>query len=733
MFLEKIFPLWFILIVFFIAVIIVAVSYFNASLKISFTMRLILLSLKIAAIAILIFAFFQPYILTHKERKEKSTLAILIDTSPTMGFKDNNQISRLDMVNGIFKNKENNIIDKLKKDHKVKVYTFSDQISSAIVREPMAFSLNGYRTGIVNAIEQAMQYDRADNLSNIVVFSDGQDSFLANFLSSTKDFEYPIFTVGIGQANKIKDVHLVKIKKDEIAYIDKETEISVVLTNSGYKGEEVTFVLFEDANEIVKQKYLLQKDGDEENVNIKFKSSVPGWHKYSLVITPLPLEKVVENNSTVFYIQVIQEKIKILFIEGSPRLDFKFIKKAIEEDKNLEINFLVYKNKNEFFKIKDEFLTAFPDQNTFYKYNLIILSNIGIQYFKNNEIEMLKDFVERIGGSILFLTGENSTGYSGSELEKILPVGFPPQFIFHDDNFRPVLTREGIIHPIMKLDPSADVNKEIWNGLPELTGVMAISKIKPGAIVLAWHPELKYNLGFIVVMAIQEYGKGKTMIINAEGLWRWDFLMWGAGDKNAYAGKFWKNLSRYLGGTEKKKGFSLQTDKKLYTIGDNINLRISLYDNLFKPLSGARIECTIKNMNTGSEMPIEISNFENIPGIYGGNMKVNEVQEASINAKAIYDKKVVGIENLNISVIAPLEEYSHLEMNEKGLKELASVSKGDYFILQNLNELPEKLKKNISGGSLVVKIELWDTVWYFIILVGLLALEWWLRKNKGLD
>ncbi|MBI4651316.1 hypothetical protein HY745_08555, partial [Candidatus Desantisbacteria bacterium] len=145
------------------------------------------------------------------------------------------------------------------------------------------------------------------------------------------------------------------------------------------------------------------------------------------------------------------------------------------------------------------------------------------------------------------------------------------------------------------------------------------------------------------------------------------------------------------------------------------------------------IECKIKNIETNKETAIEIMDSQNNIGIYTGEIKLDNPQEAVITAKAVYKKNIIGIEHLNISVVPPNDEYYNLELNKKGLKQLADISGGAYFSPDEINNIPEKIRKNINTGSYLEKIELWDTFWYFIAFLLILILEWWLRKKKGLD
>ncbi len=729
MILEKILPSWFIFLLFFIASSIVIFSYLKNSKNIPSQYLYLLLGLKLTAIAVLFFAFFQPYITLKKYKDEKSTVAILVDTSPSMTFEGADKLSRLNRINNIFQNKNDNFLEKLKKNNTIKIYSFSDQIIS--VQENQNFSPFGYRTKLINSMENLVQSEREGKINNIILFSDGQDPDLDDFLKKAQDFECQINPVEIDSSEKIKDIHLLEIKKEDIAYLDRETEIGLLIKNSNFHGEETKIILLEEDKEVLNKKILINKDIEE--IKLNFKPLSRGWHKYTLIIQLLKDEIVKENNQMIFYQQVIQEKIKVLFIEGTPRLDFKFIKKVLEGDKNLEVDFLVYKNKKEFYKFDKQFLNSFPQDDAFFQYNIVIISDIPYQYFTDKEISEIKNFVEKWGGRLLFIAGENSTGYANTELEKILPVSFPSENIFYDDNFLPVLTREGNIHPITTLDPNGDNNRKIWNDFPLLTGILAISKAKPGAIILAMHPDIKFNSGFLIVMALHEYGRGKTMILNAEGLWRWDFFMWGIGDKNAYAAKYWKNIIHYFGEFENKKNFYIQTDKRLYIVGENIRIRVYLYDKLFNPITNANIECTIKNVEKGTTSPVEIANFENIPGIYGGEFTINEPEEAIISAKATHEGKVIGMDYIAISIVPDINEYRDLEFNSEKLKKLAEVTNGIYLTPDSLKNADEKLKKAANRGFYIEKIELWDTVWYFVVFIFLLIAEWSIRKKKGLD
>ncbi|MBI4651381.1 VWA domain-containing protein, partial [Candidatus Desantisbacteria bacterium] len=453
MLIENFFPLWFIIVLFISASVIIIFSYLRTLQNISFSYRYLLLGLKLAAVSMLIFAIFQPYLLIQKNIQEKSKIAVLVDVSPSMAVKDNKGISGLDKINSIFSSENSMVLDKLRKNNSVKLYVFSDYLKP-FMREDIVpfFTQAGFRTQLSDALKIISREHIGNDLNGIILFSDGRDPSLAESLSEGRDFDLPVYTVGIGNEEKIKDIHLVQVEPDNIVYLDIDADITATIKTGRCQGESTDIVLMEEEKEIARNKFFIKKDG-VENTKIKFKPLSSGWHRYSIVIAPLPGEQITVNNTAVFYLPVIQEKLKILFIEGTPGLDFKFIKKILEEDKNLEINYLVYKNKNEFFNIDKRFLTIFPDEKQLFKYNIIIQSSVPYSNLTDKQIVLLKNFVEKTGGGFLFLTGENSSGYAGSELEKILPVTFPKEHVFYNNLFNPVLTRDGTIHPVMRFDP----------------------------------------------------------------------------------------------------------------------------------------------------------------------------------------------------------------------------------------------------------------------------------------
>lgn len=734
MLIENFFPLWLIIALFTAASGIIIFSYFKTSQNISLPYRLLLLGLKLAAVFMLIFAIFQPYLLIRKNIHEKGKLAVLIDVSPSMAVKDSNGITGLNKINSIFSDKSSKLLDELRKNHSIKLYTFSDYLTSLIKEDTYpSFTQTGFRTQLSDALKGISHEMTGNDLNGIILFSDGCDPSLAESLSDEHNFDVPVYSVGIGNEEKIKDIHLMNVEPENIIYLDLDADVSLSIKTSGCQEESTDIILLEEEKEIARQKFFIKKDG-LENIKMKFRPLSSGWHRYSVVVVPLSNEQVTINNMAVFYLFVIQGKMKILFIEGTPGLDFKFIKKVLEEDKNLKIDYLVYKNKKEFFNIDRRYLTVFPEKKQLFNYNIIILSSVPYSNLTDKQIILLKDFVEKTGGGFLFLTGENSSGYTGSELEKILPVTFPKEHLFYDNIFNPVLTRDGNIHPVMRFDPDTEKNTKIWNELPGLTGIMAINKIKIGALLLALHPGLKFNSGFLVFMVLQEYGRGRTMVVNAGGLWRWDFLMWGIGDKNAYASKYWTNIMRWLGNKEKKRNFNFEVDKRLCIVGDTLSVRISLFDEkTLMPLTGVNIECKIKDVESKKETSIEIIDSQNNSGIYTGEIKLDNPEEAVIIAKAVYKKNIIGIEHINISVVPSRDEYNNLVLNKNGLKQLADLSDGVYFSPDEINKIPEKIRKNVNTGSYMEKIELWDTFWYFIAFLSILILEWWLRKRKGLD
>ncbi|MFH1288333.1 MAG: glutamine amidotransferase [bacterium] len=690
-------------------------------------LKLILLSLRLAAIFVILFILLQPSISIIKEKDEKNNIIFLIDNSGSMGILSENGENRLSRLKGLFKGvgaiHESPLLNNFSKKNNLHFYSFSNKLEKININDIDTLKINDSNTDFSNVLAEVNKNFDGQPVAGVFILSDGIDSNQDNTLELVKDVPYPIFTISPGEEKRLMDMGIRLQNGQEKAFLDKKTAVNFVVESSGFRTKNVFCVLEEDGIEIKKEKFLI-KPG-KNMLSLEFTPKKTGPRRYLISVPVEESEASVRNNEEEFYLDVEKERLYVLVLAGAPSLEYKFLHKYLSKEPNIKTRFLVSKNDDEFFKLEEnKGKDYFPERKEeLFEYDLIIFNDIERKKIPEFALPWIKEFVGSCGGGVLMMGGGKSFqggGYNGSSLEDILPVVFRKEDpLLNEDKFLFELTSEGKIHPVTQLIPDSIKNMQIWKELPVLEGYNIVNTSKPGAIVLAACSGDKNS----IVWAAQSYGKGRTMAIMANDLWRWDFLMTGIGKTSESYERFWSRLVSWLT-SDKGDIFDVETDKFVYSLGETANLITS----------GAQKDWTARGFIKEKKLKNkDIINFFPYGGT--GNLLKAEYKplvpgEFDITVEANGNKGFIGRAVKKIFVKKDLTEWQNIKIDEKFLKEISNRSRGKFHKMEELKSLQfnNTLKTKVSYN-----LTLWDNIFVFCLFVILLASEWYLRKIKGLN
>ena len=293
-------------------------------------LRLFLFVIRTLALSILIFMMTEPIASVTKSKVEEPIVALLLDNSASMNLKDGKEgISRIDLAKHII-NGEINLKNNIEKISNLKLYSFSKNIKSV-----QNFSLvkpNGGSTNIGDVFYEVSDELSEENFNAMVIITDGANNSGRDPLRASQNLGVPVYAIGIGDPSEPMDVAITKFLTNEVAYINNKIPVEITIQTNGFNGEESTISLRENNKTIDSQSIKLTKNFSERKVVLYFTPKTEGLHKYTLTIPNQTGEKITQNNSRIFFVNVLKSKIKILYIDGAPNWDYSFIKKTLERD-----------------------------------------------------------------------------------------------------------------------------------------------------------------------------------------------------------------------------------------------------------------------------------------------------------------------------------------------------------------------------------------------------------------
>jgi len=270
----------------------------------------------------------------------------------------------------------------------------------------------------------------------------------------------------------------------------------------------------------------LASDGQVQNETLLFNAGPAGSKTLQFTIDPLPGEENRANNGITRLVNVESSKRRVLYVEGEPRWEYKFIRRAEQDDRILTIVSMLRTSENKIYRqgISDpkELADGFPSRvEDLFDYQAIIVGSVEASYFTAAQQELIQQFVDRRGGGLLLLGGRASLadgGWGASSMADLLPVVLPnKKGTFHRDPATVELTPVGADNIITRLVEDPAKNVERWKKLPYLMDYQEVGTPKPGAVVLA---EMNAGNKKMPLLITQNYGRVRTAVLATGGTWR---------------------------------------------------------------------------------------------------------------------------------------------------------------------------------------------------------------------
>ena len=700
--------------------------------------RTILVGLRLALIAVLLLCLVRPTLVLRAAVPQQNFLGVLIDDSRSMTIADSANEPRSAFVQSQLAG-DGPLLKALSDKFVLRFFRFSSSADRLARVGDLAYE--GTSTRLGPALERARDELAGLPLAGLVMITDGGDTsdvVLDEPLATLRARSIPVFTVGVGDEQFERDVQISRVETPRTILKGSSVSVDVAVSHTGYAGARVTLQVEDEGRIVSAQDVTLPRDGEAATVRVTFTGADAGPRLFRFTVPPQADEQVTQNNTRTSLILVADGPERVLYMEGEPRFETKFIRRAVEDDENVKVVILQRTAEDKYLRLDvdspDELASGFPrTREELFAYRAIILGSVEAAAFSPDQIRMLADFVSDRGGGLMMLGGRRSFaegGWAGTPVAEVLPVDLDAQPAGGDQFFRELAvraTRAGATSPVVQLADSEQASAAKWNDLPSLSAVNAVRRVKPGATVLLTGADEEGDEQ--IVLAYQRYGRGKAIALPVQDSWIWKMDATMAVEDMTHA-TFWRRLVRWL-----VEGVpdhvSLTTSSDRVEPGEAMALTAEVVDPAFVGVNDAQ---TVARITAPSgrvtDVPLEWTVAKD--GEYRGSFVPDEPGLYEIRTSAMRGDTSFGSNVRYVRASAGDNEYFDAAMRASLLTRIAEATGGRFFRATSATSLPEAINYSGRGVTVVEERDLWDMPALLLLVLALVAAEWGYRRKRGL-
>ncbi len=724
--------------------------------------RLLLGAARFAAIALVLLCLLRPQLVLSLVVPQENVVGVLLDDSRSMQIADGEDgRPRSEALLAAFPDEaaagrgETALGDLLREQFVTRLFRFSEETRRVASAAELGFT--GARTDLLGSLTRVADELASLPVAGIVLVSDGADTVagrreedLEQTLLDLRTRGIRVYPVAVGRPEFDADLELGAPDVPARVLRGSLLEIRLPLRATGLAGRTARVEALDEGRIIATETVRLSGDSVETAVTLLAPAEEAGTRRLRFRVAPFTGEVLTRNNEQSVLMEVDDEPLRLLYFEGQPRWELKFLRRAVAGDPELHVSCLIRTAEGKFYRVDvadaGELAGGFPDtREELFGYDGVILGSVEASFFSQDQLNMLRDFVSQRGGGLLTLGGTSAFGeggYRDTPLAEVLPLALPEGASAPADaGDRPVPaafrelsvlpTRAGSLHPVARLDPDPLANADLYRNLPALSAVNRLGRPKPGATVLleglgaSEEPE--------AVLLVQRFGRGRSASLTVQDLWVWQMDASIPLEDETHE-VLSRRLLRWLA-SEAPRRLEVSATPAKSLVGERVTLRARVEDERFLAVNDALVEAEVTGPDgVISGVPLRWTGQGDgeYSGVYvptgsgthqveirAGGAGLGEESEAP-RAATLFEAGVVD------------DEFFDAEADPEVLARIAEATGGRLFEPDEAEELLTDLSLAESGTTVVERRELWNVPAVFLLLFGLLAADWGVRHARGL-
>lgn len=727
--------------------------------------RLLLGMVRGAAIALVLLCLFRPQLVLSLVVPQENVVGVLFDDSRSMQIADvedgrqRSEVLRRAFPAGSEGDSDPSALGPaLQEKFVTRLFRFSETVER--VESSAALRFAGARTDLGGSLARVADELGSLPLAGVVLLSDGADTVagaahdeeLDRILLDLRARGIRVYPVALGQPEFEIDLELGAPDVPPRVPRGSLLEIRLPLRAQGLAGRSARVEALDEGRIIATETVRFSDDSVETAVTMLAPAEEAGARRLRFRVAPFPGEVLTRNNERSVLVEVEDRPLKLLYFEGQPRWELKFIRRAVAGDPELQVACLVRTAEGKFYRVDvsnaEELAGGFPaTREELFGYAGIILGSVEASFFSQDQLNMLRDFVSQRGGGLLTLGGRASYGeggYRDTPLAEILPLSLPEPDTAPGAGegvsgtpireLRVLPTRAGSLHPVVRLDPDPFANEDLYRSLPPLSSVNRFADPKPGAAVLL--EGLGPGDESEPVLLIQRFGRGRSASLTIQDLWVWQMDAAIAVEDQTHE-LLSRRLLRWLAADAPRR-LSVSTTPTKSLVGERVTLRARVEDERFLAVNSAVVEAVVTGPDGArAAVPLRWTGQGDgeYSGVYvtaGAGSHHVEVRAAGAGLPEAAGDAEDGRAAAWFEAGSVDDEFFDAEADPELLDRIAAATGGRVFGADEAEQLVLDLSLADSGTTVVERRELWNVPAVFLLLFGLMATEWGVRQSRGL-
>ncbi len=764
--------------------------------------RIMLGGLRALLLAFILALLNRPVITLEESINEPSVLAILVDDTISMQVRDAADaglppVSRTEAITSLLTSTDASLLRDLAKTHVLKFYRFTsasgnaaepittfdwkdDPKKSAKDREasataalsPVVDSIAkvksmGNRTQVVSSIRSVLESLQGQRVAGVVVLTDGRDTpaeNLADSIAAVKNFGIKVYPIPVGSDKAPQNIDVRAINVQDSSFKGDIVNVKAIVHGTGYEqGHAVRLALLNgktkaplrgaDGQSVEKT---ITLEGDKpQNIELQFKADQIGMLDVMVEATPQTGEISDADNRRTSPMEVLDAKINVLYVEGYPRWEYRFIKNEMLREPTINLSCYLQSSDTGFTqehsKIDNSVSLKYFPYNKFpesleqlQEADVVLFGDVDPARLSDSQLQMIRTFVEEYGGGFGMIAGTrwSPIAYRNTPIQDVLPVTIanvqPGPGSAISTGFRPIVTKEGEESSIFRFFGDRLKNDQYMKErIPPLFWYCRGVQPKPGlGEIYAEHPTDTLAEGRKApILVVGHFGAGRTLFSATDDSWRWRF----------YTGEsvfdtYWVQQLRYLARSKKlgSRGMTFTSLRDTYEVGDQVRLSLHILNR--KLLQQLPEELGVE-INDGNGQIIRRENLVRQEGqgdTYIAQFPADRI--GTFTAKLPPITAEARELNVRLDVTVPAKELEQPQVDRTLLSRLASETNAllpdqtEPKLIEMATARVELLKIPTAARSIPIfsDMPLWDAPLALVLFVLLITAEWVLRKVFGM-